>query len=245
MIVNHQGKPYSKRDGDAYVGDFRAAGYLPEALFNYLALLGWSPGDDRELMTRDEMVEAFTLDRVQSSPAMMDPRKLLWMNGEYMTRLPTETYREQLGRILREDGVLSDETDEAYFQRVAELMGDRIKRWSDAAPMTSFFFADEFPFDEKAVRKRLRKEGALDALRVLRGRYENVQPFEAAALEAALEEAAGELGLGKGGLIHPARVAVSGLAIGPGLFEMLEVLGRERVLTRFDRALERFGAEEE
>jgi len=88
MIVNQQGKPYSKRDGDAYVGDFRDKGYLPDALFNYLVLLGWSPGDDREVLAREEIAKLFTLDRVQSSPAKMDLQKLLWMNGEYMARLP-------------------------------------------------------------------------------------------------------------------------------------------------------------
>jgi glutamyl-tRNA synthetase len=243
MIVNHQGKPYSKRDGDAYVGEFREQGILPHALFNYLALLGWSPGDDRELMSREEMVERFALDRVQSSPARMDIAKLEWLNGRVMASLPRADYRAMARKELGAAGLLDGAAD-AYVDRVLSIMEDRIKKTTDFAPMTCYFFTDDYPEDEKAVRKRLLKEGALDHLAALRERLAALDPFDAESAERALHGLAEERGVNPGSLIHPARVAASGTAAGPGLFDLLDVLGRERVVKRFDRALARIGAGE-
>jgi glutamyl-tRNA synthetase len=242
MIVNAQGKPYSKRDGAAYVGEYKERGFLPESLFNYLALLGWSPGDDREVMSRDEIVQAFTLDRVQSSAAQMDQDKLAWMNGEHMRRLPFEVYRDGIRAELDAAGLTNAETDPAYVDAVVRLVGDRIKLWSDAPQQCSFFFRDDFEYDEKAARKRLKKEGALELLAALRERFAGLDPFTAETTEAALRALAEERGAGAGALIHPVRVAVSGTAAGPSLFDMLVVLGRDRVLERMDRAVGLFSA---
>ncbi len=240
MIVNAQGKPYSKRDGDAFVGEFREKGYLPDALFNYLALLGWSPGDDREVMSRDELVAAFTLERVQASAAQVDLRKLEWMNGEYMRALP-EAEREALYRdALERAGLWSGAFSEEYFRDVCALMQERVKLAPLFPEQAGFFFTEDFAFDEKAVRKRLLKEGGLDALRQMRDALGAIDSFTPETTEAALRQRAETLGLGAGALVHPVRVAVSGLPGGPGLFEMLAVLGKERVLARIDRALSRF-----
>ncbi|MCF7848900.1 MAG: glutamate--tRNA ligase, partial [Kiritimatiellales bacterium] len=133
MIVNAQGKPYSKRDGDAFVGDFREKGFLGDALFNYLALLGWSPGDDREVMTRDEMVEAFTLERCQSSAAQVDLKKLTWMNGEYMLKLPVETFDAMCFQALEEAGINLVDAD--YAKSVFGLIRERVKTSADIFPM--------------------------------------------------------------------------------------------------------------
>lgn len=237
MIVNLQGKPYSKRDGDAYVGDFKEKGYLPEALFNYLVLLGWSPGDDREVLPRDEIAKLFTLDRVQSSPAKMDLQKLLWMNGEYMAKLPIETREEGWRAELKKAGTWRDDIPADYFRRVITLMQDRVKLYPHAVEMTAYFFNEEYPFDEKSVEKRLKKEGALDGLRAIRGKFAGLDPFTAEATDKALHELAAERGISAGELVHPVRVAVSGTAAGPSLFPMLDVMGKERVLRRIDRAL--------
>jgi len=242
MIVNAQGKPYSKRDGAAYVGEFREQGYLPEALLNYLALLGWSPGDDREVMSRKELIERFTLARVQSSPARMDPEKLAWLNGEHMRKLPFEVYREGIKHALMAQGLVGNESDNGYLNAVVRVMGDRIKRWSDAPRQCVYFFTEDYPFDERAVRKRLRKEGALEHLAELNERFRALEPFTTQTTEAVLRQMAEQKGVGTGSLIHPVRVAVSGTATGPGLFELLEVLGKERVLRRMERAVQRFGA---
>jgi glutamyl-tRNA synthetase len=239
MIVNAQGKPYSKRDGAAYVGDFRERGFLPDALFNYLALLGWSPGDDREILSRDEMAACFSLRRVQSSPARFDERKLLWMNGEYMRRLPLQDRVTHHIADLRAHGLWREGDDPAYVQRVLDLMGDRIKLFSDTAAQTAYFFTEDYPVDEQVFRKHVLREGAAEHLEKLAARFEEISPFTAPALEAAVRAYAADQGLTLSKLVHPLRVAVSGTDIGPGLFEMIELLGRERTRQRMIRAVAR------
>jgi glutamyl-tRNA synthetase len=236
MIVNHQGKPYAKRDGDAFVGDFRDKGFLPEALFNFLVLLGWSPGDDREFMTRDEMVAAFTLDRVGSNPAQFDPVKFADLNGRHMRALPDDAYRNRFRYELDRAGLAAED---AVLDRILPLLKERIKTWPEVPDQARYFLSDDFPFDPKAVRKRLQREGALDRLTALRERYAALPSFTAADLEVALRTLAEETGDKTGDYIHPVRVAVTGQAGGPGLFELLEVVGRDRVLERMAAAKDR------
>ncbi len=241
MIVNAQGKPYSKRDGAAYVGDFRDKGFLPDALFNFLVLLGWSPGDDREVLDRGELVKLFTLDRVQSSPAKMDLTKFEWMNGEYMKKLPPQEFGAKCRELLQAGGVVLDSVAPDYFYRVLALMRDRIKQWDHVVPMTNYFFLEEYPYDGKAVEKRLKKEGALPSLKTIRDRFDALAVFSAETTDKALHELAIEKSVNAGELVHPIRVAVSGSAVGPSLFHMLEVMGKERALKRIDRTLQVFG----
>ncbi len=238
MIVNAQGKPYSKRDGDAYVGQFRDRGILPDALFNYLALLGWSPGDGPEVMTREELIQRFTLDRVQSSPAQFDMTKLLWINGEHMRRLPIEQRLAGHMADLERHG-LRPSVEE--LRRVLEIMQDRIKVFTDTAAQTAYFFTEDFPYDDAAVRKRLLKPGLPAILAELSRRWAAASTFDAASLEQTLRATAAETGRSPADLIHAVRVAVSGCTAGPSLFAMLEFLGRERVLGRIERALQRWG----
>jgi glutamyl-tRNA synthetase len=239
MIVNPQGRPYSKRDGDAYVGDFRENGFLPEALFNYMVLLGWSPGDDREVLSREEIVSLFSLDRVKSSPAQMDAKKLEWMNGEYIRALPPGEFLDACRAALAASPVPADGIETNYLDRVCTLMQERTKRVADFPGQAVYFFTEDFPYDKKAVRKRLCKEGVAEGLAALTVRYAALDPFDEASTEEALRALAEERGAGAGALVHPVRVAVSGQAGGPGLFEMLALLGRDRVVARMERALEK------
>lgn len=237
MVVNEQGKPYSKRDGDVFVGDFRKQGYLGDALFNYLALLGWSPGDDREIMGRDEMIELFDINRIKSSPARVDLKKLLWLNGVYMAAMPRPEYEAEARAVLQSCGLWNDAIPEAYFKAALNLMGDRIKLRNDFARLAGFFFANSYRYDEKAVQKRLRKPGVRENLAALRERFLCMETFGAETVEAVVRSLAESRGLKPAELIHPLRVAVSGLMEGPGLYDMLELLGRERVCARIDRTL--------
>jgi glutamyl-tRNA synthetase len=241
MIVNAQGKPYSKRDGAAYVGDFRDKGFLPEALFNSLALLGWSPGEDREVMTTAEMVAAFTLDRVRSAPSQLDPVKLLWMNGEHLKRRGTEEILAGCRAAMVRQGLWREDIDGDYFRAVVTCMGERIKLYSDLGEQAGFFFDEAFAYDEKSVKKRLLKDGALGILREELQTLEALEPFDAASADAALHALAQKTGRGMGDLVHPVRVAVSGTAVGPGLFDMLAVLGKDRVVRRIRRTLDLYG----
>ncbi len=239
MIVNAQGKPYSKRDGDAFVGDFREKGFLGDALFNYLALLGWSPGDDREVMTREEMVEAFTLERCQSSAAQVDLKKLTWMNGEYMLKLPDEEFEAAAFAELDKAGI---DAEPEYAEKVLRLIRERVKTVADIVPMVGYFFSDEIVYDEKAVNKKLKKDGVADTLQKVKSILEALDVFTEASTDQALHDFVETSGLGFGAVMAPVRIAVSGVQSGPDLFPVLAVLGRDRVLKRIDRTIERFFA---
>jgi glutamyl-tRNA synthetase len=230
MIVNAQGKPYSKRDGDAFVGDFRDKGYEPDALFNYLALLGWSPGGDLERMSKEQMVELFTLDRVKSSAAQMDHRKLQDLNGH---RIAAMEFDEFLGtaRGFAESAEWYAGVDADYFDAVATLMQTRTKLFPDVQNW-GFFFVDEPAMDEKAARKFLGREGIAEALADLATRFTELADFATESIEAALHATTDAHEIGRGKLNQPLRVAITGITIGPGVYETAAVLGRERVLAR-------------
>ena len=235
MVVNQNGKPYSKRDGDAFVGDFRAKGLLPDALFNYLTLLGWSPGEDREKMSRHEIVSRFTLDRVKNSPAQMDMRKLTHLNGQYMAETPPDEFRLQVRRCL-EDCDWAPAAESPEFLRVCEMMQSRTKMYSQAREW-AYFFSDAFPYEEKAVRKGLQKEGVQAALVRLRARLESID-FQEAAIETEIRAVEREEGIREGKLNYAIRVAVTGRATGAGLYETMALLGRDRCLARLRHATE-------
>ena len=257
MIVNQQGKPYSKRDGAAFVGEYREQGYLPEALFNYLLLLGWNPGDDREVLTREEMVKLFELEKVHVTAAMFDPKKLAWMNGEYIKKIPAAEFRDMLVRSSASEGSSSGSLGEYAVSLRSDLRdaSERIAWWDYLAAQiqvrTKFltglgdsircFVSDDFPFDEKAVEKRLRKPGVKALLLDLVERFERVADWSAPALEAVVKELS--QGNGMGPWVHPIRVAVSGRGEGIGLFEMLQLLGRETTLARLRKAAETMAAD--
>jgi glutamyl-tRNA synthetase len=242
MIVNAMGKPYSKRDGAAFVGDFQAQGYLPEALFNFLALLGWAPGDDRELMTRDEMVAAFTLERCKSSAARFDLKKLTWMNGEYLRRLPRATLDAAFRERLAAGGLDPAAVAPATWEGILAQMIPRTKILSEVPGNCAYFFTEDYPFDAKTRDKRLTQDGVPELLAAVAAAFEALPDFTHETSEAALRALAEARGLGMGALVHPVRAAVSGLGEGPGLFEMLVLLGRERVCARLRRVAARIGA---
>ena len=236
MIVNQQGKPYSKRDGAAFVGEYRDQGYLPEALFNYLLLLGWNPGDDREILTRQEMVKLFELEKVHVTAAMFDPKKLAWMNGEYIKQIPAADFKAELKR--RVAAGLADAAavprPEAWWDYLAAQLQPRTKLLNDMPGNCLCFFTDDYPFDPKAVEKRLKKPGVKETLLDLVARFASVENWTAPALEELVKGLS--QGNGMGPWVHPIRVAVSGRGEGIGLFEMLQLLGKEKTLARLKRA---------
>ncbi|MDD3545536.1 MAG: glutamate--tRNA ligase [Kiritimatiellae bacterium] len=232
MIVNNQGKPYSKRDGAAFVGEFREQGFLPEALFNFLLLLGWAPGDDREVLTRAEMIELFTLDRCKSSAARFDQKKLVWMNGEYIRRQPRDEFAAEFESRAQAAGLSTEGADMAG---ILEQMQVRTKFYREIPGSCAYFFTEDYGFDAKGVEKRLKAENVPELLEKVAEVYEDLPEFNVESAHAAMSAMAGADGAGLGALVHPVRVAVSGLTEGPGLFEMLALLGRERVCARLRR----------
>ena len=233
MIVNQQGKPYSKRDGAAFVGEYREQGYLPEALFNYLLLLGWNPGDDREVLSREEMVKLFELEKVHVTAAMFDPKKLAWMNGEYIKKIPQEEFK----RILKEKVKVEGEGEE-WWDYLVQQVQPRTKFLNDLETSCTYLETDDYPFDEKAVAKRLAKDGVKATVLDLVERVSKVADWTAPNLEAVVKELS--QGQGMGPWVHPIRVAVSGRGEGIGLFEMLQLLGKEKTLARLKSAAEKY-----
>ena len=233
MIVNQQGKPYSKRDGAAFVGEYREQGYLPEALFNYLLLLGWNPGDDREVLTREEMIKLFELEKVHVTAAMFDPKKLAWMNGEYVKKIPQAEFKALLKGKVKVEG-----KDEEWWDYLVQQVQPRTKFLNDLETSCTYLVSDDFPFDEKAVAKRLAKDGVKATLLDLVERFAKIDDWTAPTLENSIKELS--QGQGMGPWVHPIRVAVSGRGEGIGLFEMLQLLGKEKTLARLQSAAEKF-----
>ena len=218
-ILGPDGKKLSKRHGATSVEEFRAQGYIPEALVNFLALLGWSYDDKTTVMSREELVERFTLERVGASPSVFDFQKLDWLNGVYLRALPPEEYADRLLSYLREQGY---EWDEELVRKVAPLVQEKIATLGEFPAFAGFFFA------------RVEPEGEVDGqvLPAAAQTLAQVEPFEAGAIEEALRALAEQLGLKPREAFQPIRLAVTGSKVSPGLFESLEVLGRDESLAR-------------
>ncbi len=249
LIMNPGGKgKLSKRHAAAQglpvtVEQCRQAGYEPEAVVNFLALLGWHPGEDRELFTLDEMTELFSLDRVSGGGVQFDVRKLNWFNQQYVRGFSVDELLERAEFWLR--GLHSASTvdlfkDEARQRRIASLMQPRIAFAKDLAETGGYFFEDPAAYDETAVGKRW-KEDSAELLSVYADRLEAASAFDAEQAEAILRALAEERGAGAGRIIHPVRLAVSGVPGGPSLFEMMEVLGKDVCARRIRKAVEVLG----
>ena len=242
LIMSPSGGKLSKRDAEeagipVSVRDYRQEGYEPEALLNFIALLGWNPGTDEELFSLDELADAFSLERVSKHGAQFDLAKLQWFNQQHLHRLPPEAVAQRSRAALEAKGYApSDE----YLTEVAALMQDRISFASDLASDGAFFFEDPNEYEEKGVKKRWKDDSA-DLLEEFAERLEEADRFDAEAVEETLRSLADERDVGAGRLIHPARLAVSGRSYGPGVFSMLAVLGRERCVRRMHRAAEVLG----
>ena len=225
QVNGPDGRPLSKRHGAVSVQDFRAAGYLPDALVNFLALLGWSYDDKTTLMTREELVERFSLERVGKSAAVFDYAKLDWMNGEKLRALPPQEYAGELVRYLREQGY---RWDEELVRRTAPLVQEKIARLGDYPKFAGFFFEGVGPLDQALLDPSV--------LAAAREALAEVEPFDAEHIEKALRAMADRLGLKPRRAFQPIRVAITGSTVSPGLFESLEVLGREESLARLSGA---------
>jgi len=238
LILNRDGSKMSKRDEGSSVATYIEQGYAPEALRNYLCLLGWSPKDNREKIEIGEVIAMFDLATINRRNAAFDLNKCDWLNGQYVIQMPLDRFRELSEPFIRKAGVVVH--DEAYLLRVLEIVKEKIKLFRDVPEWIYYFFTEEYPYDPESVEKTLKKPGVLDRLRHLGERYQALEDWSAQGLEAGLKELAVALGCKTGDLIHPARVAVSGKTVGPSLYHMLEVMGRDRVMNRIKCTLERF-----
>lgn len=232
----------SKRHGAVSIGQYRQMGYLPHAMVNFLALLGWSYDDKTELFTREDLIQAFSLDRVSRSGAIFNRGKLDWMNGYYIRESTDTGLADALLEYwaISPPDTLPPRPDRQTLIRVAPLIRERMKTLADAAERIGFFFDDEFPYEpNELIQRKMDAAGTLRALEAASDALWSVEPFEAAGIEQALRSLADDLELKVGQLLGTLRVATSGLKVSPPLFESMEILGKERVDRDISRAIEK------
>ncbi|HEV8376048.1 MAG TPA: glutamate--tRNA ligase [Candidatus Polarisedimenticolia bacterium] len=241
LILGPDKKRLSKRHGAVAVTEYRESGYLPEALFNFLALLGWSPGDGREFLTREELIERFSFEGVGKKGAVFDEQKLEWLNSQHINAMPVAAIREAIRADLAATG-LWDPTLEgerrAWFDAVLEALKARSRRISDLARDSAIFLDDRFDYNPEAVAKHLKDPEIPRLMTALKEALERTERFDEATTEEALRQTAESLGVAAAKLIHPLRVALTGQAVSPGIFTVLVLVGRDRALRRIDRLVQ-------
>ncbi|MGM0689520.1 MAG: glutamate--tRNA ligase [Bacillota bacterium] len=239
MILAPDRSKLSKRHGATSVEEFRKEGYLPEALVNYLALLGWSPGGEQEIYSIDDMINLFNLKKVVKTAAVYDVNKLGWMNGHYIREYPLDKLADTAVPFFRERGLLEGELSEEecdYFRQVIESVRERARTLKELAEAADFFYLDHFDYDEKGVKKAFKKEGTAELLRILAEEVKSLEAFNTEIAESLFQSLSERLGLSFGQLILPVRLAVTGKTGGPALFEIMALLGRKRTMERMERA---------
>jgi len=239
LILGADKKRLSKRHGATSVTEYAAQGYTPEAMVNFLALLGWSPGaGDREVFTKAELTEIFTLEGISGGNAVFNQEKLDWFNQQHLARLAPTELALRLKPSFEAAGLWSDDLltkRHAWFFAVLELLVPRAKRLPDFAAQGGFFFKENVTYDAAAVEKHLKAEGMAGHLKALAEAFAALPDFDIVSTEASLRQVAEARGLKAGTLIHAVRVAVTGTAVSPGLFEVLALVGRARVRERLAR----------
>ncbi len=238
MVLDETGKKYSKRLHGANVLDWRDDGYLPEALINYVALLGWTPEEpNRELFSINELLEAFTIKRWGKSAARFDRKKLDWLNGQHIRRMDSQELMQRIIPVLENAGYKPREMSVDWLLKMTQICQEKIGTINNILEYADFFFMDIQEYEEKAVRKQWHKEDAGQRLQQLINLLTPLPTWTTDCIKAAFESLAEQQGEKLGAYIHPARLAFTGKSVGPGLFELAELLGKESCLLRLKNAL--------
>ncbi len=240
LIVGQDGAPLSKRHGNVSLRAYQEEGFLPEALLNYLALLGWSSGDDREIFSPDELIQKFSMQGVNSKSACFDNEKLRWLNGEHLRALADPVYQTRLAAFLKEFSNFEALPDKNSVFKAATLFKERIKTFKEVVDQADYFFKSIPVFDPAAVKKYWKDEKVKEHLEKLCRDLGGSGFGDPAALEKITRDAAAGLGVSAGALIHPLRVALTGRSVSPGIFELMSALGKERVIERIKYATQHF-----
>ncbi|HNV85734.1 MAG TPA: glutamate--tRNA ligase [Candidatus Omnitrophota bacterium] len=236
LIHGKDGTPLSKRDGAVSVSSYRESGYLSPALLNYLAILGWAPEGDREIFSLDELVKLFAIEKVNATPVIFDFEKLEWMNGEYIRQMTPEAFGDVLVEYLGKYAGLRDPSEEKRVRCVASLFRERIRKLSDFAPQAEYCLKKEISYDPAAVSKYWKDPKLSNYLMEIAAACERVDFDQPSLIEESVRELAQLFGVHARELIHPLRVAITGKAASPGLFELMSALGRETVVERIRQA---------
>jgi glutamyl-tRNA synthetase len=240
LIMGGDRKRLSKRHGATSVAEYRRQGYLPAAVVNFLALLGWSPGDDRELMSVDELIASFTLEGISGGNAVFDTGKLDWMNGQYIARMPGEALGNAVRPFLSAAGLADDGLvrDRVSFHRLLEMLRPRAKRLTDFVDQAKPLVTEPVEYEDEAATRHLSSPDLDGHVTALVAELGSLASWDGAGIEAAVRRTADARGIKAGPLIHATRVAVTGRTASPGLFEVLAWLGRERTMARLGRLVE-------
>ena len=239
LILGADKKRLSKRHGATSVTEYRRQGYLPDAMLNFLALLGWSPGDNRELMSRAELIDSFSLEGISGGNAVFDTNKLDWMNGQYIARMPLDHLVTAVTPLLVDARIwpLSHGGDPQWLSKVIELLRPRAKRLTEFVELARPYLIDSVQYEQEAVDKHLGAPDLASHVAALITFLRSVDPFDEPHVESAVRGAAAERGIKSGTLIHATRVALTGRTTSPGLFEVMVLLGRERTIQRLEQLL--------
>ncbi len=235
LILGPDGSRLSKRHGATALDYYRETGYLSEAVFNYLALLGWSPKDNREKMTLAELIDSFSLGSIGKKGAIFDLEKLNWMNGVYFAEKNSDETVSIAAEYLKSIGYVNEKTDLNWLKKVLDLYKTRIKYFAQLKEQADFIFLEEIKICPEDEEKFLKRDYLPAMFKSLKERLEGIESFNAAAIEKVCRDLAEELKLKSKDLIHPTRVAVTGRAVSPGLFETMELIGKSRVIKRIDK----------
>ena len=226
----------SKRDRGSLVEEYRDKFFLPEGLINYLSLLGWSPKNDQELMSLDEIIAAFDLAGINKTHARFDEKKLNYINSEHLKHLPPEAFFEKGCQVLKQTGHADYLKDELYLRKIFEIVQEKLRSFEELPNFISYFFEDAYTFDEVSLQKVL-KRNPKERLEELKNLFEQDFSFESAIIEEKIKALSTEKNLPAGDYIHTLRFAVSGRSVGPSLYHMLVVLGRNKTQQRIQRCL--------
>jgi glutamyl-tRNA synthetase len=232
MILGEDGSRLSKRHGATSVTEYRDKGYLPHALVNFLALLGWSPGNDQEIISITEMIEKFTLKRVNKTSAQFNNIKLDWMNGQYIKNTPVEQLTIDTKRFFEKSGIDMTNIPQAWLTNLVMLYHERFKTFQDLLDQTRFFFTDAIEYDQAAVDKFLKKEGVVELLKEVYSAISLVDNFDKKNMEDSLRALTVKIDVSFSRLAQPLRVSITGKSVSAGIFETMELLGKEKALKR-------------
>ncbi|WP_213975495.1 glutamate--tRNA ligase [Tepidanaerobacter acetatoxydans] len=239
MILAPDRSKLSKRHGATSVEEFRDQGYLAESIINYLTLLGWSPEGTEEIFDLDKAIREFTLERVNKTAAIYDVKKLTWINGHYMRELDLEYITEQTIPFMIKKGIITEEEAQdnfEYIKKVVEISRDRAKTLDELADTITFFFKDVTEYEEKGVKKHFSKENAAKLLTLGAEALEKLEDFTHDKTEETFRNITADMGLKAAEIIHPTRLAITGRTVGPGLFDIIVLLGREKTAERMRKA---------
>ncbi len=240
MILGEDGSRMSKRHGATSVTDYHTKGYLPDAIVNFIALLGWSPGHDQELLTRQEMIEKFTLKRVNKTSSQFDFTKLDWMNSKYIQDLPVGNLVSELQPYIKDANLENDVVSDEWLHKLVELYKERFRTLPEFVTLTTPFFSDEIEYEDAAVQKHLKK-GNPALIKDAYKKLKEVKDFSSIEeLESCLRLITTEHNIGFGKLAQPIRVALIGKSASAGIFETLELLGKDKTLKRLEHTINTF-----